>query len=243
MSLAKLKIEYEKNKQGDFLGKVEALFNPNQLSFENKVSWRLDQAAMDSKVAERRRLNLQMVEPSLFSIDLFFDTYEGEPGNGLGLASRLALLRSPLAQAPLATPNAVSVVTYTKPVADLTHYNKELHRPPVCKLSWGRFFLFKGVLSQVSQQFSLFLEDGTPVRATLGCIFTEYQTEDDAKRGELHSADVAKKYTVRPGDTLMNIAAEVYGDGSRWRTIAHANRLQNPRQLEPGRVLDIPPLS
>ncbi|MFP2925247.1 LysM peptidoglycan-binding domain-containing protein [Pyxidicoccus sp. 3LG] len=243
MSLAKLKIEYEKNKKGDFLGKHEALFNPNQLAYENKVSWRLEQSAMDSKVAEYRRLNLQRVEPSTFSIELFFDTYEGEPRAGLGLASRLALLRSPLAHAPLAKPSAVSVVTYTRPVAELTHYNKELHRPPVCKLSWGRFFLFKGVLSQVSQRFTFFMEDGTPVRATLGCVFTEYQTADDARRGELHSADVAKKYTVRPGDTLINIAAELYGDLSLWRVIADANRLQNPRRLEPGRVLDIPPLS
>jgi len=243
MSLAKLKIEYEVTSKNAFTGKMNALFNPNQLTFENKVAWRLDQAAMDSKVAEHRRLNLQLVEPSTFSVELFFDTYEGEPRPSLGLLGRLALARSPLALAPLSKPNAVSVLQFTKPIVNLTHYSKELHRPPVCKLSWGQRFLFKGVLSHVTQQFSLFLDDGTPVRATMGCTFTEYQTADDAKRGELNSADVAKRYTVRPGDTLINIAAQVYGDSSSWRTIALANGIQNPRKLEPGRVLEIPPLS
>jgi LysM repeat protein len=242
MSLAKLKITHETSSPSR-KGKITALFNPSQIAFENKVAWRLDQAAMDSKIAEHRRLNLQLVEPSTFHVDLFFDTYEGEPAPSLGLAGRVGLLASPLAQAPLSRPSAVSVLEFTKPIVDLTHYDKELHRPPVCQLHCGRFFLFRGVLSRVTQQFNLFLEDGTPVRATLGCTFTEYQTPQEARKGELNSADVAKRYTVRPGDTLINIAAEVYGDTALWRTIAEANGIQNPRSLEPGRVLEIPPLT
>jgi nucleoid-associated protein YgaU len=57
---------------------------------------------------------------------------------------------------------------------------------------------------------------------------------------ELNSADVAKKYLVRPGDTLMAIAAAQYGDGGLWRLIADENGIEDPRRLDPGRTLSIP---
>jgi nucleoid-associated protein YgaU len=98
------------------------------------------------------------------------------------------------------------------------------------------------VLASLTQEFSLFLEDGTPVRATLRCSFTEYLSEAQTAQSELHSPDVAKTYTVHPGDTLINLAAAFYGDASQWRTIATANRIGNPRLITAGQVLAIPPL-
>jgi len=56
------------------------------------------------------------------------------------------------------------------------------------------------------------------------------------------SADVAKTRTVRRGETLSSIAAEEYQDPTRWRPIADANSLNDPRQLRPGQVLAIPAL-
>jgi nucleoid-associated protein YgaU len=45
---------------------------------------------------------------------------------------------------------------------------------------------------------------------------------------------------VKRGDTLSNIAAEVYRDAALWRLIAEANSLDDPRALEIGRRLTIP---
>jgi nucleoid-associated protein YgaU len=62
----------------------------------------------------------------------------------------------------------------------------------------------------------------------------------------LSSADLARRapgrIVVRPGDTLWDIAARVYGEGSRYRTIYEANRdiLRRPGLLRPGQVLEIP---
>jgi LysM repeat protein len=53
----------------------------------------------------------------------------------------------------------------------------------------------------------------------------------------------AKKYTVRPGDTLSFIAQDFYGNTALWPIIAEANNIkteQEIRSLEIGRVLDIP---
>jgi nucleoid-associated protein YgaU len=46
--------------------------------------------------------------------------------------------------------------------------------------------------------------------------------------------------TVAAGDTLGWIAYQEYGDSSRWRLIADANRLQTVRRLVPGSVLVVP---
>jgi len=89
----------------------------------------------------------------------------------------------------------------------------------------------------------MFLDDGTPVRATLTCEFTEVGSHGKARAAELHSADVIKVRQVQRYDTLQSIAAEEYGDPAQWRPIATVNGVVNPRALVPGTTLTIPKLS
>ena len=49
-------------------------------------------------------------------------------------------------------------------------------------------------------------------------------------------------WRVIAGDRLDTIAFEVYGDATKWRTIAAYNRIVNPLKLEPGQQLIIPEL-
>jgi nucleoid-associated protein YgaU len=53
----------------------------------------------------------------------------------------------------------------------------------------------------------------------------------------------AQTYTVRPGDTLSSIAAQVYGEAGDWRLIFEANRdqLGSPEGLRAGMTIRIPP--
>jgi nucleoid-associated protein YgaU len=99
------------------------------------------------------------------------------------------------------------------------------------------------VLTRLGQRFTMFLGDGTPVRATLSCEFVESGTEARSRAGELHSADIDKARVVRRDDTLQSIAAEEYDDPARWRPIAKANGIVNPRTLAPGTTLIIPRLA
>lgn len=50
------------------------------------------------------------------------------------------------------------------------------------------------------------------------------------------------RYTVRPGETLMQISRKLYGRESAWRRIFDANRsvLRDPNILKPGMILTIP---
>lgn len=50
-----------------------------------------------------------------------------------------------------------------------------------------------------------------------------------------------KKYIVKSGDCLWNIAKYFYGDGSKWPTIHKANSwIKNPNLIYPGQELIIP---
>src|SRR6266511_2928155 len=86
-------------------------------------------------------------------------------------------------------------------------------RPPLCKLSWGAFTLddFQWVVTSLTHRFTLFLANGTPVRATLNCEFKQWRSGDqEARLLNKQSADVPKRRTVRRGDTLSSIAGEEY---------------------------------
>jgi LysM repeat protein len=147
------------------------------------------------------------------TMDLFFDTYEQK----------------------------TDVRFYTDQIYGLLGIEEETHVPPICTFIWGDFS-FECVLQRVGGRFTLFLADGTPVRATLSVTFKEYITVDVLVRKEPTApADRLKTYIVKRGDTLSSIAAAEYGDPGKWRPIALANNIENPRLLQPG-PLSIPAL-
>jgi nucleoid-associated protein YgaU len=220
---------------------IQALFNPSQLRYDNRAEWRATGTIAQSVAGGFQRMEFQATPPATLNVDLFFDTYEGAPETGTG---SLRTAPTPDNSSSAGTPSFVNVKRYTQEVAKLAHVQSELHRPPVCRLQWGKTVLFEGVLTQLQQDFTFFMPDGTPVRATLSCTFTAYRTFDQAvTEVELHSADVAKRRIVSRGDTLDSIAIEEYGDGTRWRAIASENEIDNPRALAPGQVLVIPKLT
>jgi nucleoid-associated protein YgaU len=227
-----------------YVGQIQALFNPSELRYQRDVSWAIDPISGQTIVAASPRVEFKSASPQTLAIDLFFDTSEGEPQPAVGGFS--APVRPPLLTNPFAvgSPSAVDVSRFTNRVAQLATVWQELHRPPRCQLWWGQYCLIRGVLTNLSEQYSYFLGDGTPVRAVLSCTFTEALDDADfALLPELHSADVPKRRVVRRGDTLSSIAQQEYNDASLWRNIASANHIDDPRGgVTPGQLLLIPSL-
>lgn len=61
-------------------------------------------------------------------------------------------------------------------------------------------------------------------------------------RGTKPKGGKRKTYVVKSGDTLSTIAArrDVYGDAKKWKKIADANGIRDPKSLKVGRELKIP---
>ena len=125
----------------------------------------------------------------------------------------------------------------------------DTHAPPRVEFKWG-VFRFRAVVEKISQRFTMFKGDGTPVRASLSVSFKQYRTiSEQLETPRRNSADKTKHRILgkvegfRPTpETLWALAADEYGEARFWRQIARANRIEDPRTLVPGDVVQVPPL-
>ena len=90
-------------------------------------------------------------EPFDLAMELLFDTYE----------------------------EGIDVREYTDRIESLAVIDPELHRPPVVLLSWEDSLTFKCILESFSTRFTLFYEDGIPVRAIMNCVFKEFSLANE----------------------------------------------------------------
>jgi hypothetical protein len=228
MSLAKLTI----TPLGD--SKIEpfkVLFNPTSYSISKSVSW---ETTASEDGGSSRKTNVTLNAPPLqfggghsrtLTLKLFFDVtdYPVIDGDKVKDVRRL-------------TGKLVKLTLKER------SGNKE-QPPPVCRISWGESnsnnldFPFVGVVESLTQDFTLFDSDGRPLRANLDVSFKEFLKPEEDKRK--NDPEFTTRI-VKRGDTLSSIAAEMLGKPARWRVIADANQLDNPRVLETGMSLSIP---
>lgn len=153
-------------------------------------------------------------EATTLTMDLFFDTYE----------------------------QGTDVRTHTAKISGLLNVDNDLHAPPLCRFVWGSLD-FKGVAEKVQQRFTMFLGTGIPVRATLNVTFRAVQSMTEQYQNvPRQSADRTKQTTLKQDEQLWMIATAEYEDPGKWRAIAEANGIDNPRKLPVGRKLTIPRL-
>lgn len=153
-------------------------------------------------------------EEKKLSLDLFFDTYE------MGIDVRM----------------------FTSLIMRATEIDEHLHAPPLCTFMWGSL-RFKGVITSVTQNFTMFLSTGIPVRAKLSLQFETAETiEEQRQKAPFQSADRTKQRVLLDKEQLWAIAAKEYDDPSQWRVIAKANQIENPRLLQTGNEMIIPRL-
>jgi nucleoid-associated protein YgaU len=132
---------------------------------------------------------------------------------------------------------------YTNKLRALMNIQGEIHAPPIVRFTWDGE-VFKGVVEALTITYVLFTPKGIPIRAKLNLTLKEYRTvEDQIAERPKSSPDVEKTHVVRRGDTLATVAALAYNDPTQWREVARNNGMEDPRFLEPGRVLNLPRLS
>lgn len=116
--------------------------------------------------------------------------------------------------------------------------------PPEVAFEWG-VFRFVAVVTNMTQKFTLFMPDGTPVRAEVDVTFTQHVDVNDYPNQNPTSGDgpTERVWRVVAGDRLDLIAAAVYADATKWPLIARHNGIVNPHRLRPGTMLNLPPTS
>lgn len=142
--------------------------------------------------------------------------------------------------------DAVDVAAVARDLQRLSRILPERHAPPRLKVIWGSSLALKAVAESVQCRFTLFSEDGNPLRARVTLALRSYRTlAEQLRELNLQSPDHSKTHRVRAGDTLALIAYEAYGDPALWREVAAANpeAAADPRRLVPGSVLTLRPLA
>ncbi|MDL1973323.1 MAG: LysM peptidoglycan-binding domain-containing protein [Deltaproteobacteria bacterium] len=203
---------------------VKCLFNPKELSVEKSNQFaEVNIPGLPSPIFQFVRGNARSV-----TMDLFFDTYE----RGTDVREHTDQITGW---------DAGSMFSKLPDAAKgLMDIDSDLHAPPICLFIWGAF-IFQCIIERVSKRFTMFLPEGIPVRATLSVTLKEYrEVEVQVKEIATKSADLTKRWVVTQGDSLWSIAAKEYGESGEWRLIADANKLYNPRLLNPGQKLLIP---
>lgn len=198
---------------------VECMFRPKEYTFSKSNSWTQGRVTG----ANVPQLEFSGGQPTTLAMELFFDTYE------MGKDVRKE---------------------YTNAIWDLMMVSAMTRdprtgkgRPPICEFRWGSMWSFKAVITRISQKFTLFLPDGTPVRATLNVTFQQVEEEGVYPRQNPTTGGGFGYRTrvVKEGETIDWIAYDEYGDASLWRFVADTNGLDNPMKLETGQVLSIAP--
>lgn len=202
-------------------GAVPVQFNPDEYTLTQEVNYA--QAAIPGLSAPI----LQFVHGTMqtLQMELFLDSYEQHK-----VGSKVV--------------NAAQsdVRLLVKQVTDLMAIEPTTHAPPVVLFTWGSL-AFTCVLANCAQRYTMFLPDGTPVRARLTVTFNEYRNVDlEAKEVKRETSDYSKRHVVSQGETLSSIAGLEYGDPRLWRVVAIANRLQHARDLPSGLALLLPNL-
>jgi nucleoid-associated protein YgaU len=134
---------------------------------------------------------------------------------------------------------------YIDKLERLMIYKKETHVVPVVVFVWGKFtassetnpeYVF--FLKKLDVEYTMFLPDGTPVRAKVTMALEQLPNPKYDKQ----SPDHAKLRVVKQGDTLQSIAFAEYDDPGEWRRIAASNNIVDPMDLRPGMRLLVPPI-
>lgn len=123
---------------------IEFMFNPTKLSFNRSVQINASQGARTGKGLPK--VSFQSIDPYKLTIsDILFDTYE----------------------------EGTSVLWYINKLKKAVEFPDGQEVPPVYLFTWGAQEYLRCFVQQLSYELTMFLPDGTPVRAAANLTLHE----------------------------------------------------------------------
>lgn len=135
---------------------------------------------------------------------------------------------------------ATDVTALTEEFEGLLKVRANLHRPPIVQFIWGSI-CFPGFVKQVTTAYTMFNNDGMPIRAQVDAQVMGISQESE-KKIPFSSPDRTKSRVVSDETDIFRLAGTEYGDIGKWRIIAKANGIMDPFAVPAGTALKIPAL-
>jgi Contractile injection system tube protein/LysM domain len=199
--------------------KIEFMFNPQDLEFSKTTTW----GSNDTPGSNAPQLQFNSGGSVEFSLTALFDsTADGKPVTKIT--------------------DELYKLTVTDKSIKGTKEDRNMARPPWVQFHWGKMRSFKAVVTKLDLKFTYFTADGTPLRASVSMSFRQYMDEgtlapQNPTSGTPNPGQIRR---VESGQYLDTIADELYGDSSKWRSIADANGIDDPLAIPVGKSLIIP---
>lgn len=196
----------------------EFLFNPKEYSITK--STRAPRATQSSQKGSAPP-QFTGPEPQTMSIEMFLDATE-DPGTDL----------------------VKDYVKFLMESCSATSASIDTRQPslPVVVFGWGSTTSFPAYIKQVGVKYTMFRQDGTPVRAT--CT-VQMEEVPDAEKGQNPTSGgeaAYRSHVLVAGDSLASVAWNEYRDPTLWRGIAERNGIDDPTRMSTGKQLLMPPL-
>ncbi|MCE1255248.1 MAG: peptidoglycan-binding protein [Anaerolineae bacterium] len=225
MALEKAKLKY-KSWVPPVFGEIPCQFNPASLTISKGTNW----VESMNPSFNAPPLSFAGGQAATYKLSLIFDQYS-------------------LDDSDKTDPDFKDIRQYTNKLLRLTlrglgysNFLVPYCSPPTVKFIWGPITLFTAVVEHVDISYTLFAQDGTPIRAKAEVSFKQKDFMDDIlpAQNPTSRTDARKTRIVSSQHRLDQIAYEEYNDSRYWRLLAEANHLDDPFNLQDGQLLVIP---
>ena len=198
--------------------KVEFVFNPSMIDVGASANWEQPTKAGSKKASDPQ---FKGTTPATMDLELILDQWDVRNKSRDVIA------------------DVNTLISWTRPTASTRGSKKP--QPPKVRLEWALPWFDCYVIS-VKATYTMFNENGLPVRATVKVSLKEFGTKDAKQNPTSGSLAGHQSHLVVEGDSLPLLAHRYYEKAEYWRGIAIANGIDDPLRVRPGTRILLPPL-
>ena len=211
---------------------IEVMFNPELITYTKQNTWNY-QLPSGQSLPE---ISFASGIPATLVVPLTFDgTEKGDNiAKIVNQLTRLTQADKTLKGRRYSNPN---------PGPKQAAKNVDQGRPPTVRFAWGNYLSFEAVIKQIVSKYSMFLDDGTPVRAAVEVTFMQIADVDTFPKQQNPTSGGRtgeRVHRLGPRETLDQVAYTNFGQTGLWRALAAFNGIDDPLRLQAGDAILLP---
>ncbi len=196
-------------------------YNPSEYTITKGSQWQPGKSKGSRNAKSAPPPEYLSTNPQTVQLEIFFDDWEAGKGT---IADDIATL-----------------LDWTTPTS--SSFAKPKPRPPLLAFDWGSnpaLANFQGYLKTVTAKYTLFDDNGMPIRATANITLEEVPKQTKKQNPTSGSRVGYRSHVLVEGDSLASIAYGEYGDPTLWRGLAVYNEIDDPLRIPAGTTLLVP---